>query len=349
MSDDNTTQHEQLLSSYLDGELNSAERALAESLIRDNPSDAALVQQWRDNASAINQLPRHRLDDRFADRVMAAIQTSQPCEPATLAAASANHISDTPIPTSTDWRVGLSAIATLAALLLMTVFLLPAAETESNNSTIAKNVTPKGGNPETSNHEPTDAQATPSPLRVDPDFNLARNSRLTGQHNNRPVTPLELNPSLSRRAGVEQVFWIDQISMPLIKQTLLNNSIKVIQPEDSEMADAATLPTQAGVEAIYVQSTAAKMKRLVGDLTHHPNCVVQAFPMPLGLSESNQKALKTSSETPSAQHINPLSLAANHADADEIASLDQWFGLVAEDHETRPVRILLLINATPSK
>ncbi|REJ87201.1 MAG: hypothetical protein DWQ35_21905 [Planctomycetota bacterium] len=62
--------HDELISAYLDGELSGDELASAEKLIAENAESRQLLDELRSLRSGIESLPRHRLDEDFAGRVL---------------------------------------------------------------------------------------------------------------------------------------------------------------------------------------------------------------------------------------------------------------------------------------
>ncbi len=106
------SQNEQLLAALIDGELSGDERRNAEKLLNENPQYQKLVQSWRDQSAGIRELPKYKLDEGFAFRVMRdAIAPAVPSSPATKLVS--------------NWKMGFAAIATLAAMLLLTLFVFP--------------------------------------------------------------------------------------------------------------------------------------------------------------------------------------------------------------------------------
>ncbi|MCC6126413.1 MAG: zf-HC2 domain-containing protein [Pirellulales bacterium] len=65
----NQSDHE-LLSAYLDGELDAAERARAERLLADNPSAGQLLDELRALGSTLQSLPRHELGEDLSETVL---------------------------------------------------------------------------------------------------------------------------------------------------------------------------------------------------------------------------------------------------------------------------------------
>jgi anti-sigma factor RsiW len=68
----------QLLTAYIDGELNERQRQAAERLVGQSAEARALLQQLREDAKALRQLPRRKLDDDFSQRVLRAISEQRP-------------------------------------------------------------------------------------------------------------------------------------------------------------------------------------------------------------------------------------------------------------------------------
>ena len=127
MSEVPNNDREKLLTAYLDGELGNKERAHVESLIESNPDDARLVAQMREHGDLIRSMPKYRLDEGFADRVFAAAEMGgfEGWSTVSRNQAEASTRIELGSDTGTDWRVGAVAIATLAAMLLLTLFVFP--------------------------------------------------------------------------------------------------------------------------------------------------------------------------------------------------------------------------------
>ena len=71
------------------------------------------LSQWREQSTEIRKLPRYKLDDGFAFRVMREVLVP----PSTDTTGRTKSV--------TNWRTGFAAIATLAAMLLLTLFVFP--------------------------------------------------------------------------------------------------------------------------------------------------------------------------------------------------------------------------------
>lgn len=66
----NSTPDDELISAYLDDELNEAERARVEAMLVEQPEARQLMEDLRALRGGFEGLPVHRLDDSFVDRVM---------------------------------------------------------------------------------------------------------------------------------------------------------------------------------------------------------------------------------------------------------------------------------------
>lgn len=339
--------NEQLLTAYFDNELGPEERRQAELILAENPDQAQVLQQWRENGNALRELPRYSLGDGFAAGVLASTEdhSDQPNTETTLA--KVDHDAGIEWQQTTNSRIGFAAIATLAAMLLLTLFVFPAM-TDSNN--VAVNQPDPSGTGAVVDSEGTN--------RVDPKSNGnlnnhqpvigTRNSSLPGTgKNGRPVDPIVL----TRFSGpsVEQVLWVEINTLADLESVLANHSIKIVDPDNDIQGQAHLVPHSSdGVEAVYVVSSVARMKLAIADMSSELTCSVKAFPLP-GASSASIDLItdKSRVENASAQQIKPIDLSRKGADANEIASLDKWFGLVDDEDESRMIHFLLLVNTPP--
>jgi hypothetical protein len=109
----NPSNNEQRLTAFFDGELSGEERAAVEQLLSENSEYRQLLDDWRRSGDRLRALPSYRLDERFASRVMQEIGLI-------------DHAATLPASTlASHWRIGFAAIATLAAMLLLTLFVFP--------------------------------------------------------------------------------------------------------------------------------------------------------------------------------------------------------------------------------
>jgi hypothetical protein len=307
MSEAPNTELEQRLMAYLDGELKEQERAQVESLIKTNPELDRLVAQWREQGELIRSLPKLRLDDGFADRVLAAVDKRE-SEHSTNAARKRNvalRPLDARVNTETNWRIGAVAIATLAAMLLLTLFVFPRSneppsvavnanqgdvvkktdDAELNSKTGSGGINPDAGQPNT-----TAAAGSPNgPSRPLLNKSLAGQN---GKPNTQPrdlVVPLRL-PEHSELA--DQVVWVDMKSRSTaladIEAVFVRNSITILRgasASDQKQGDQTLEATQGHLvqrsnsrfEALHVVATRSQVKRAIIELSSQHAAKFQAI------------------------------------------------------------------------
>ncbi|MCR4414369.1 MAG: RseA family anti-sigma factor, partial [Thermoguttaceae bacterium] len=76
-----SSENDELLSAYLDGELAPEERAGVERWLAEDPAARRTFEQFQAIRSAIQSLPSHRLDAAFPDQVLRAAERRMLCEP----------------------------------------------------------------------------------------------------------------------------------------------------------------------------------------------------------------------------------------------------------------------------
>jgi hypothetical protein len=250
----NNEERELLLTAYFDNELGPEDRARVELMLAENPNDAEMLQQWRENGNAIRDLPSFSLDDGFAARVLAAPEISSDQHHAN---ATIVNVQDRVGPDSeTNWRIGLGAIATLAAMLLLTLFVFPAmidskfADHQPETSGSGEVVSPEGSKNDIDPGGPENHQPIVGPLK---------SSLPGGNKNGGPVDPIVLNFT---GPHVERVLWIEDKSLADLETVLANHSIRLLGP-DGAIENQVHLVSQStnGVEALYVVSSIARMKQ----------------------------------------------------------------------------------------
>ena len=123
--------NEELISALMDGELSGSELDRAEKLLAENPHLQQQLDFWRDQASEIRALPKYQLDNEFADRVLQSVQEAAPVAKPS----DHSHASDRKKSKSkkTELQVGITVLATLAAGLLVALFVYP----NLNNDSLA--------------------------------------------------------------------------------------------------------------------------------------------------------------------------------------------------------------------
>ena len=245
---------------YVDGQLGAEERSHVESLIESNPDDARLVEQWREQGDLLRSMPKFNLDERFADRVMAAIEFDDPAagESETRIQSHGDPASGVGSEAATHWRTGAAAIATLAALLLLTLFVFPntldqptvAVNTPgepAGQNTPAATTTTSGGGVNDSLETATDADRRNGEQVVGPVVGLSKpplNKTLAGSNlANEPkdlIQPLQLS---ERADSLAEVLWVDMKShrtaLADIESVILKNSMTILP------ASSGTRPNQA--------------------------------------------------------------------------------------------------------
>jgi negative regulator of sigma E activity len=133
MSDSN--HYDSLFSAYLDGELNPDEQLQAERLLSENPALRLCLQQWKENGDAIRTLPKFELRADLTERVLAAIgdqprsaDAATALRTSSLAPGEAHTAWRSILASKRNWRVAMGAIASIAGMVLIAVFLInPAA------------------------------------------------------------------------------------------------------------------------------------------------------------------------------------------------------------------------------
>jgi negative regulator of sigma E activity len=115
---------DELISAYLDGELSGDERARAEQLLAAQPESRQLLEELTALRASLQALPRHSLEEGFADAVLRRAEREM-LQPTTVtAAAPARALYDELRPPVISWKrwqrpLAWSALAIAAALLIM--------------------------------------------------------------------------------------------------------------------------------------------------------------------------------------------------------------------------------------
>lgn len=114
------------ISDYLDDRLSVEERARVEAHLRENPDDRAQLVEFTEMQQALRNAPRYELDSGFAERVLDAIERPAQAisrEPSEHGAT--KNLSKPPTLVTKNWRYTAAMVASLAAILLLSAFLLP--------------------------------------------------------------------------------------------------------------------------------------------------------------------------------------------------------------------------------
>lgn len=340
----NNEQREQLLIAYLDGELNAKDRATAEALLDAHPEYVELVDQWKENSNLFSAMPRYRLDNGFADRVLDAIDSNSNDINSTYASVFSTAATDSfasnglahKTPTSkivpsaqASHRTGLALLAALAAMLLLSVFVFPAFVEEPvtalNNpsTTPGENVPSETVTPKTTGPENTEGKTKGYIPR-----NVLLNSRRNGSSiKSKTIDPLKLR---SQNSGISQFLLIETESTKgALKQieTVFAKHDITYQQNEEEAQNAS------GFEAIHVVSTSDKMKKAIKELTENSDISVRSFAMPSAPVGESATAQRLDSTLISDQSQNP-----------EIKEINKWFNLEDDKEEDSVVQFLLMLG-----
>ena len=136
-----------LIYDFVDGQLSDEQIPRAKELIANDPKSAELYETLRGQQERLRALPQYSLDDSFADRVVSAAQAEDLFDRKLVADQTEKHAIPISAANSTsaagsqpaggfvNWRGAAAAIVALAALILVTLFIIPA--TNSNPSSLA--------------------------------------------------------------------------------------------------------------------------------------------------------------------------------------------------------------------
>ena len=312
-----TEKNELLLTAYLDGELDSQDRAEAEALLESSPQCRELVQQWRDNGRALQSLPKYKLNGDFAKRLMASSQFAEATKDSQSGINAEDRVSiaaPASNPKQENHFSGLMAIASLAALLMLTLFVFP---NFVDNSVAKVNLpSPEKKTEAVEVESKTGADQTPEQV-YRPIERVSKNKSIASGSDGGVVAVPSTQPA------VEQVLIIKVQSDDFagVQKVLADNSIKV---EDGQADD---------VEAIYLMSTPSKMRIVINQLASELSVQVTAFPLPTnGVKPGNSTRLS------------PLTFSSDPEQQKEIVELDRWFGLSGDEDDNKETRFLLLVG-----
>ena len=333
----NDLKNQQLLSAYVDGEIGVADRALAEKLIRDNPDYAQLVEQWRESGINLRALPKRRLDDGFAGRVMGSIaqtadQTNTMNSPANAAGSSnqSNH------------RLALLAIGALCASILLTLFVFPAMVSQpSGTAAVAANDAeleteskaesdPEGDDSSAVVAQPESASSSPSPVAASPRpmVRIPRSMKLPNSGlESGAVSAIEMAQPADH---IEQVLHVKVENADRefdIEKVLSKHSIKTFGVKDPSPAE-----TQSNVEAIYAVASSDQIRAAAEQLVKESSARIAIVSVP-----------KMSIDDSSATRLKSRSFDSRLSDS-ELTQIDQWFGLAAPSDDSRSIRFLILLT-----
>ena len=125
----NNRNPENLISGYLDDQLTPDERRQVDDMLRDDPVMRELYDSLKTQTASFAALPKFRLGNDFSDRILADKRVSKLFSDADSKPSSADSTS---VSQNLNFKTAIAAIASLAALVLITLFLpLMEAETAS--------------------------------------------------------------------------------------------------------------------------------------------------------------------------------------------------------------------------
>ena len=112
-----------LISDYLDGQLNAEQRTLFEEQMRQDPQLRELTAKLKRQSEELRSLPKHSLDAGFADGLMNDSRIDNAFEQIVPQASKAVAAKEFPVQPR-KWKYMIGALSALAALLLISVFLI---------------------------------------------------------------------------------------------------------------------------------------------------------------------------------------------------------------------------------
>lgn len=166
----------------LDGQLSDEQAQRARQMMADDAELAEFYESLREQQSALRALPKYSLDDSFADRVLAAAKSNPD-----------NKVQTGPASTvlnnrQSGWWAPAAVVGTLAAMLLVTLFVIPNLSPESS---VARNE--KSTADESAGAEPTASEPEEQP-EADEDSVITKDKSDTIKKNQQRVIP-SLNDS----------------------------------------------------------------------------------------------------------------------------------------------------------
>ena len=331
MNPDSENPIPEYLSAHLDGALESVEAAKLEKELENNPQLQATFDGLRETQSQFKELPKYRLNDSFADKVLAQLEDST----------SATHHPDPASSTGTsDQRWAIGMMVTLAAMILA-MLVVASPQDVGTQPTAEKGPEQKTSN-EIENHqaaatEPQNTSQQPKPRRP-----MIREP-LAMRIKNRDHVSGEVGANKVILDQVLVVTFPEETQDPVekLKEAFASaeNRVQMIQQKSP-----STEGPQPSALVIIAKST--ELKQTLKSLNDTHQVTVQ------GVSLESQKyasdlesAAQQSISSAVAVPMIPIvkSGADPELDPSEEKSLDQWFGLSATDNEPFQ-RFLILVK-----
>ncbi len=197
----------QLLTAYIDGELNARQRQAVERLLVQSAEARGLLEQLREDATAIRQLPRRKLDEDFPQRVLSGIselrtQLNKP-SPVRVGQGRGSRFAQATI--YPMW-IGVAAVAAILLVAVLSSFLYfeIARHPKSESMPVAKNevAAPEKGPDAKSTAEQKDAAKPPSVDRAN-QSSVAQKAQEPEQPNEASAT--EKSATVKARPSVDPV------------------------------------------------------------------------------------------------------------------------------------------------
>lgn len=365
---------EELLTAYFDGELDLAQRQSVEALLAEQPQYAALLETWRSDRALLKRAPRFPISADFTARLQARISQVQSAENGQLMVDEASDLSpqlrvgsaSTGLKESArDFKLGLSALASLAALLLVTLALSqpsqpsPAAvslaeltssenvekesldkgNVEKENIT-KENITKENITEENMSEEsrmpvgPARSKITRAPLMMRP-----RGARAVLDTSQPVIAPADFG--FDQPSGFSQVLLIKlspSAPSPAValasawKAALANDAATIASA--SPQSPAAASSDNDRVAAFSVVLSASQLRRLQARLTQQSQATINTI-TPRQAASATAQALIPS----------PVSVAdLDPRQAAERDAVNNWFGLIDDRSNNRAQETLLIFE-----
>lgn len=137
--------NDELISAYVDGELTAEEQALVERKLRESPEHQQMLNELSALHDSFQSLPSHKLDEGFGQRVLRAAERKMLTggDNSGTAFTSSAPVADSPTPAGKipedrqNWRLAVGSVAAVAALLLITLFLVNFSNKEDGHRNVA--------------------------------------------------------------------------------------------------------------------------------------------------------------------------------------------------------------------
>lgn len=204
---------DELISAYLDGELPDADRQRVEHQLETSAEHCQLLDELRGLHDTLRSLPKHQLDDGFADRVVRRAERETLLGSSTDAA----EVTTAPRPVSvakrSRWRVYVWAAVTVAAIVAL-VFSLPRGGNDSDLDLVGP-----GANTDTQGIGPDGVPRVPpkegSPALVDVDPDAETDGNRVSPHGRvdlKKYSQWQLVTLIQRTSG-QQLFFVYELTI----------------------------------------------------------------------------------------------------------------------------------------